>query len=643
MMDEEVTMMTYFRRWMDSLGRWPLPLVLGLIAAAAAVALSQGSAFARAGGGQHYVGGGGGGFSGGGDGGDGVGALLYLVVLYPEIGVPVLIVVVVAAIVRHRINPDRTTARAVRRLERVAPPGKPDLSFIRERDPGFDEGRFVERVKETESRVQEAWGRGDMDDVRPLLSDGLFRRFTTQLRLVKRQGIQNVMADHRILDARIYDARSDAHFDTLHVLINATARDAEVDAALSHPEALAAARRRPEQGYTEVWSFLRKPGAVTLDSGGALEGRCPNCGGAVESGESTRCGHCEALVNSGEYDWVLAEITQLEEWRPGGEKRIRGIDRMTAKNPGFNRQASEDRASYLFWRWIEALVTGDPGPLAKVAARPLKDAVSEMVQAGPSNLYKVAVGAADLIACETDVMGRDRFHVRVLWSSARAAHGAPAHQANILSVGRKSGVVLESDAGFSYARCPVCHAPLRENDTARCDYCGERLDAGDKDWVLEAIVQPDELVLGPEESASKGPDPAFIPDMGSQKERTALLMRMAAVVVADGKVTADETKLLKRAAKRWQVPFAQVVPVLLGEVPAEVGLAMQPKNPEAFFAGLVSAALVDGRIDKKEERLLLGIGQNLNLDADRARRMMQESAALMGARTDLISGTRQIK
>jgi uncharacterized tellurite resistance protein B-like protein len=115
--------------------------------------------------------------------------------------------------------------------------------------------------------------------------------------------------------------------------------------------------------------------------------------------------------------------------------------------------------------------------------------------------------------------------------------------------------------------------------------------------------------------------------MGSFRERTALLMRMAAVVVADGKVTPAEMKLLKRAAKRWQVPFDQVAPVLSGEVPAEVGLAMQPKNPEAFFAGLVSAALVDGRIDKKEERLLIDISQNLRLDGARARKMMLESEA----------------
>ena len=157
------------------------------------------------------------------------------------------------------------------------------------------------------------------------------------------------------------------------------------------------------------------------------------------------------------------------------------------------------------------------------------------------------------------------------------------------------------------------------------------------------MIQPDELVLGPEESASGAANLPFIPDMGSPRERTALLMRMAAVVVADGKVTPGEMKLLKQAARRWQVPFSQVSPILSGEMPAEVGLAMQPRNPEAFFAGLVSAALVDGRIDKKEERLLLGISQNLRLDDARAREMMLESAAARRTAPDLISGTGQIE
>ena len=68
--------------------------------------------------------------------------------------------------------------------------------------------------------------------------------------------------------------------------------------------------------YEEVWSFLRKRGSKSKNGVPALEGRCPNCGADLPVSDVVRCEYCKAVVNSGEHDWVLAEITQPEEWRP---------------------------------------------------------------------------------------------------------------------------------------------------------------------------------------------------------------------------------------------------------------------------------------------------------------------------------------
>jgi hypothetical protein len=586
-------------------------------------------AWARAGGGQHYTGGGGGGggggFGGGGGGdGDGIVFLLYLVLRYPKIGVPVLIVVVVASVIKHMRNPDRTTSRAVKRLEHIPFMARPDLGSLRARDPGFDESRFLERVKAAEAKVQEAWRRGEMKPVRSLLSDGLMRRLDTQLSLMRRFGTRNITADHHVFSARIHAADYDDHFDTLHVAIEAAIRDLDVPASLSFDEALARAEKAPQQRYTEIWSFLRRPGARSSDALEALSGKCPSCGASLESGAVTRCDHCQALVNSGQYDWVLAEITQVEEWRPRSTGRVQGLDRLAAKDPGFNRQAAEDRASYLFWRWIEALATGSAKPLAKVALSLLKQEISQLTKNGPRPLHKVAVGGVDLLACETDTGdGRDRYHVKVLWSSASSEKGRPAHQANVLTMSRKSDVEVKA-TGFAHARCPECHGPLEENDSPSCDYCGAALDAGDADWVLHAVIQPEAFTLAAMGNGREaaGEIPVVIPDMGSLRERTLLLMRMAAVVMADGVVTKAERKLLKNAAKRWQVSFDAIAPILAGETDAGMVTTMRPSNPVAFLKGLISAALVDGRVDKKEERLLLDIAQNLGIEERRAREMM---------------------
>jgi len=629
--------MSVARRLLDRLALAP-PAVRWLLASVSVIIAALGAAdvLARAGGGGNYSGGGGG---GGGGGGEGIGALIYLAIAYPEVGVPLIVVVAVVAIVKHRLNPDRTTARAVKRLEQIGGSSTAALGGLRGRDPAFDEQRFLDRVRKVDEAVQEAWCRGEMNPVRTFLSDGLFRRFAAQLSIMRHQGIRNAMADHRILRVAIHAVEHDTHFDTLHVALEATARDVEVQATLSYEEAKARAAKAGPQQYTEIWSFLRRPGARTLEGEGAVGGSCPSCGAPIAGSQTARCDHCKALVNSGEHDWVLAEITQPVEWRPASTGAVPGMAALLARDPGFNRQAAEDRGSYVFWRWIESLVIADARPLAKCAAPDLRAAIAEQVKAGPAALFKTAVGSVDLVACEAgEAGGRDRFHVKVLWSSARAQKAAPSPAANVLTLGRRAGAT--DRGGLSYARCPSCQGPLTENDSPSCEYCGADLAAGEADWVLERVRRPEELRVSARVPAAtvgagvaaEGEAPVWAtPDMGNPRERTLLLMRMAAVVMADGVVTKEEQKLLRSASKRWGVPLEAVQPILDGHVdPSEVA-GMRPSNPRGFLSGLVSAALIDGRIDGKEERLLLDVGRNMGISDAEARNMMSDMSKMAKA------------
>ncbi len=620
------------------LGRFAAPLRWALAAAALlGLVLLAVEALARAGGGGNYSGGGGG-FGGGGGGGDadGIVALVWLAIAYPEIGVPLLVVAVVVVVVKRAMNPDRRTRNAVKKLEEIGGRSTADLGRLTERDPAFDPAKFLERATKLDAAVQDAWCRGRMDPVRTMLSDGLVRRFEAQLSIMRHQGVRNAMADHRVLDARIHAVEHDESFDTLHVAFQAQSRDVEVDARLGFDEAAALAAKAKVETYTEIWSFLRRPGARTLAAGGAMEGQCPSCGAPLPAGQATRCDHCKALVNSGEHDWVLAEITQPIEWRPSSTGAVPGMDQLRAADPGFSRQGAEDRASYVFWRWVEALVLGKGDPLAKCATAGFRQQVAGQAGAGPAALFKTAVGSVDLLACEPGAPGgRDRFHAKILWSSARSNAAQPAPAANVVTLSRKQGAT--GGDGLSYARCGVCQGPLAENDSPRCEYCGADLAAGDAEWVLEAVIRPEELmaVRAPAAVAAEGDDgdaalPAWAtPDMGNPRERRLLLMRMAAVVMADGQVTKAERKLLSAASKRWQVPMEVVEPILSGEVdPGEVA-TMRPSNPTGFLTGLIAAALIDGRIDSKEEKLLLDVGRGLSFSDADTRNLMNAARKTM--------------
>ena len=93
--------------------------------------------------------------------------------------------------------------------------------------------------------------------------------------------------------------------------------------------------------------------------------------------------------------------------------------------------------------------------------------------------------------------------------------------------------------------------------------------------------------------------------------------------MADGVVTKQERKLLRSAAKRWDVPFEAINPILYGNMEPELVNTMKPSNPKGFLSGLISAALIDGRIDKKEAALLLDVGDNLGIAETETRAAME--------------------
>ena len=43
---------------------------------------------------------------------------------------------------------------------------------------------------------------------------------------------------------------------------------------------------------------------------------CPKCGSPLgdNMGEVSKCDHCGTITNKGDYDWVLAEITQMGDY-----------------------------------------------------------------------------------------------------------------------------------------------------------------------------------------------------------------------------------------------------------------------------------------------------------------------------------------
>jgi len=94
---------------------------------------------------------------------------------------------------------------------------------------------------------------------------------------------------------------------------------------------------------------------------------------------------------------------------------------------------------------------------------------------------------------------------------------------------------------------------------------------------------------------------------------------MAALAASDGTVERAERKLLELCARRWSVPWSNVE-MALNTGPQLFTRLIQRRTPEAevFLRNLVEMALVDGRIDRKERRMLEFAAGHLELTDSRS-------------------------
>ncbi|MDF3131037.1 TIM44-like domain-containing protein [Kiritimatiellaeota bacterium B1221] len=615
--------------------RTPQPvkrLLLALIFASAAL-----EAFGRAGGGGGYSGGssGGGSFSGGGSsgGGEGIGMLIYflirLCVEMPLVGIPLVIGILTIFFSSQRQVHSARVTRTIRNETARIRTSTPTLNIsdLQQRDPGFDPEAFVDRCQQAFLEIQTAWSNQDMTPARRFISDGIFSRFQIQIDMQKGCGIRNHMEDVTVTDARLVSFHSDPAFDTLHVLISATAIDTTV--SLENGKQLAGSKQ-PEP-FSEVWTFLRRPGIQTSSADGLIEGFCPNCGAPVTLLDRGACGSCRAVVNSGAYDWVLSEITQLEAWRPPQPEHIPGLNDMQTKDPGFCLQAIEDRTSVFFWRLRAGEFFADADRVAAVAHPDFLSQQAEDFMPDNEGRHHfqadAAVGAVDVSEVHSlpeGEKGIDHVRVRVRWSSHPDTQHIPAtlppryelsrFREHDFVLIRNSSVRSQISRALVSDHCPGCGAPHTPIPRATCEYCGLPQNDGSHDWVLHSI----EPAQYRQRSVASTSDAAF-----SAEASESLLAATIQLMLADGHIDGKELQLLQKTANRRGIPPEDLDRMIQQARNGTYRAApLQPNDYEQsteFLRELVRMCLADGKVVPAERKLLHALVAHLgyaNADLD---------------------------
>ena len=587
------------------------------------------SLIAQAGGGGHFGGGGGGGgfgggsFGGGGSGGGGEGLyfLIRLTIEYPLIGIPLCILIGFLVFAGHKKGNDYRITRTIRKGRKFQ---EDDLrtsaiAAIQSRDHQFDLNVFLSRIERAFVMTQDAWSEQDLRPCRPFISAGVHERFHLYLQMQKAENIRNRMSRVQVLQKQIVSVTTDHHFDTIHVRI--TAR------AISYNEDLTT--KRPVSGsnpidsqitFVEIWSFSRRPGIATNPTSSVLEGRCPNCGASLKIVDKAQCDSCRTMVNAGQHDWVLSEITQDEEWVvPPAQHSVPQWNQLQKKDPGLNFQHLEDRASVIFRRCMMAEYF-DQYSLAAPIVHASHQQVPGRWYRGDKAFWKTpAVGVVEVIRCvpaESDDF--DRIAVLVRWSATKAAgdHRSPTlrgHQriySHVMILKRKSGITSKAELAFSSFHCTGCGAPFALGEAHQCEFCGTAINDGTGDWVLEDVLAHDMI----QDLVREDRMDHLIQAKGGVERLEAdrflnepeLLMALSKMVTVDGTLHRKEKDLILKLAERRGLTNKRLKTIFDTAIADDIPISL-PKNSKqaaVFMDHLLRAALVDGQVTRKEKRLL---------------------------------------
>ena len=464
--------------------------------------------------GSHSSGGYSGGYSGGGSsgGGGGGGALVYLLIdlciHYPQIGVPLVVIVVIVAIVRSRMNAAATGCGWASQ----------DLSSVTF-EPAY-EPVAVAATTGIPRRALEAIRQTDPDFSIVLFEDFLYTLYAEMMRA---QGAQGAMALSAYLSPSVVAQKTNV--PVTGIVIGAM-RVISVDRAASVWRVVLDFEANLTEGNQRLYTVDR----VTVERALGAKSRpparsrtldCPNCGAPLHALRGDVCSYCKQQVGMGRFDWTVTARSRLtsEPRRDlltttvaeDGTDSPTVVDPMAQnelaalcqRDPTFDWNAFTQRIGLA---WSELQVGWSSRDLARV--RPFVSDNLYQSQAYWIDMYLQAHARnvtenGRITAIELANVIRDKYFDAVtvrlyatstdytigddgkLLSGNKSKQRAYSEYWTLIRGAGKSGPTKTTP------ECPSCGAPLKINQAGACGYCNVKVTTGEFDWVLSRIEQDD--------------------------------------------------------------------------------------------------------------------------------------------------------
>jgi predicted lipid-binding transport protein (Tim44 family)/uncharacterized Zn-finger protein len=576
------------------------------------------------------AGGGGGGHSGGGssDGGGDGGAIIYLVyyLLRLIFMLPFPINIIVLAIVVFVIYKLSKSYQAVSGLNSIPnysntasyntslKQDKIPTDFL-ERNTDFDKEKFKQKVRTAFNDIQNAWMFQNLAHVRKWITDGVYQRFNTQFIMMKEVEQMNEISDIQIHQVYIDEVETDGVYDIIHVGIRYTMYDAFTSKKFTQLN---------DGGPLEAldyWSFIKKSGVQEKDL--YHTSNCPNCGGNLpeDGGETAKCPYCSTLTYLGDYDWILAEITQPDDYFNSNSKYEKQgkfankIREQIEEKQDFSLQQLEDKASNGYMQIMTAFVKRQPEKARRFVSDTLYEKLNHRIHSEPrfvfNRLYLNHVTSFDYFRENN----KDNIVVALKCSSQKIKEidtKSPQFERTIFSSDQV--LILSRDIkaikpqGSLYAHsCPNCGAPIKDTVEINCTYCHAVLNSTKYEWIISDWMSAIEFENYKTQNNNSFIINKKVDDLDDMYNvRDYALNNVLMMIAADGKISQEELQYVHKLSKTWNYDLNKIQGFLSLAQNGKLVVRMpqDAKQKQKIISMMEKAASVDNAITSEEKALL---------------------------------------
>ena len=182
-------------------------------------------------------------------------------------------------------------------------------AIIKAHDPRFSASDFAGFVKRVYIDIQTAWCKRDLPSVRAFLHDNLYDTTQKQIQAKIDQGVvyhyESMVVDTMYLSGYAKDAQ----FEYLTVYLSARMIDWQENEKTG---AILRGDKTTRWSLQYKMKFMRSIWVQTSEAVSAATGHnCVNCGAPLEMTSSAKCAHCDSIVTTGQYSWVLSDFATL--------------------------------------------------------------------------------------------------------------------------------------------------------------------------------------------------------------------------------------------------------------------------------------------------------------------------------------------